>query len=557
MLKRRSSVMDYRVVADPLAANIMIADENYNITYLNGAVTALLQEAEADLQKELKDFRVDTLVGRNIDVFHKNPARQRQMLDGLKSTHRATITVGQRVFDLIANPLFAANGKRIGTVVEWANAAERLLNLDYAAQIASISRSQAVIEFTLDGKVVKANENFLKAMGYSLDEIRGQHHSMFVQAEERESTAYAEFWEKLHRGEYVAGEFKRIGKNGREVWLNASYNPILDLHGKPVKVVKFATDVTEDKLRNADYVGQISAIGKSQAVIEFEMDGTVRNANENFLKAMGYQLSEIKGKNHSIFVDPGERESEDYRMFWDGLRSGNYKAAEFKRIGKGGREVYIQASYNPILDLNGRPFKVVKFATDVTEQVLARKRAEHVRSILESVAAGAEELSASVQEISASMVRSREKSQEAVDRVESADRSTSRLAEASQAMGGIVELISSITGQINLLALNATIESARAGEAGKGFAVVANEVKNLANQAKQATERISAEIGGLRTVSDDVTSALVTIKQSIDQVMEYVTSTASAVEEQSAVAADMSSNMQRAAAEANNLGQAA
>ena len=224
------------------------------------------------------------------------------------------------------------------------------------------------------------------------------------------------------------------------------------------------------------------------------MDGTIIGANQNFLKTVGYALDEIQGRHHSMFVDPSERDGAAYREFWAALNRGEYQAAEYKRIGKGGKEIWIQASYNPILDLNGKPFKVVKYATDITAQVLVRMGNERVRGMMESVAAGAEELNASVREISEAMTKSRETASTAVGRVEAADAQAKRLNEAAQAMSGIVELIGNITGQINLLALNATIESARAGEAGRGFAVVASEVKNLATQAKQATDKIGQEI---------------------------------------------------------------
>jgi methyl-accepting chemotaxis protein len=215
--------------------------------------------------------------------------------------------------------------------------------------------------------------------------------------------------------------------------------------------------------------------------------------------------------------------------------------------------VYIQASYNPILDLNGKPFKVVKYATDTTKQVLTRMGNERVRGMMESVAAGAEELNASVREISEAMTKSKETAIGAVDRVATADSQAQRLNDAAQSMSGIVEMINNITGQINLLALNATIESARAGEAGRGFAVVASEVKSLATQAKSATDKISAEIGNLTEISGDVVGALTAIKLAISSVSEYVTSTAAAVEEQSTVTGEMSSSMQRAAAEAAAL----
>jgi methyl-accepting chemotaxis protein len=448
------------------------------------------------------------------------------------------------------NPIFDAKGK-VYKVIKFATdiTAQKIHGMEEAGKIAAINRAQAVIEFNMDGTIVTANENFLGAMGYSLAEVQGQHHGMFVTPSDRDSNAYREFWASLNRGNFQAGEYKRVGKGGKEVWILATYNPILNESGKPFKVVKFATDVTEQKLKATDSDGQISAIGKSQAVIEFNMDGTIRTANQNFLSALGYSLDEIKGKHHGMFVESDERNSHAYREFWEVLNRGQYQAGEYKRIGKGGREIWIQASYNPILDLNGKPFKVVKYASDITAQAMARMKADRARSLIEQVASGSDAMNSSIREISESMVKSRQTTAAAVERVEAADVQAQRLSSTTQAMGGIVKLIGDITGQINLLALNATIESARAGEAGRGFAVVASEVKNLANQAKQATDKIASEIESLNSVSGDVVGSLNSIKSAIESVNEYVTSTAAAVEEQSAVTGDMSTNMQRAATE--------
>ena len=449
------------------------------------------------------------------------------------------------------NPVLGNDGKPVKVIkIATEITAKKLRSMADASKLAAINRAQAVIEFKLDGTIVTANQNFCDALGYSLAEIEGKHHSLFIPQADRDSAAYREFWAKLNRGEYQAGEFKRIGKGGKEVWILASYNPVMDDTGKPFGVVKFATDVTAEKLKTADLAGQIAAIDKAQAVIEFNMDGTIITANGNFLGALGYSLAEIKGRHHSMFVEPSERDGAAYREFWAALNRGEYQAAEYKRIGKGGKEVYIQASYNPILDLNGKPFKVVKYATDTTQQVLVRMGNERVRAMMESVAAGSEELNASVREISEAMTKSRQTASSAVDQVAAADAQAQRLTEAALAMSGIVELINNITGQINLLALNATIESARAGEAGRGFAVVASEVKSLANQAKQATDKIGAEIGSLNGISGDVVTALASIKTAINNVSEYVTSTAAAIEEQSTVTNEMSTSMQRAAAEA-------
>jgi methyl-accepting chemotaxis protein len=449
------------------------------------------------------------------------------------------------------NPVFDRQNRPV-KVVKLATdiTAAKIRSMKEAGKIAAVDRAQAVIEFNLDGAIVTANQNFLNAMGYTLPEIQGKHHSMFVEPAMRESDEYKKFWAKLRNGEFQAGEYKRIGKGGKEVWILASYNPVLDEKGEAFAVVKFATDVTQQKLQAADVGGQLAAIGKSQAVIEFNLDGTIITANDNFLQALGYLLSEIQGKHHRMFVEPAERDSAAYAEFWAALNRGQYQAGEYKRIGNGGKEIWIQASYNPILDLNGKPFKVVKYATDVTRQVLVRMGNERVRSMMESVAAGAEELSASVREISSAMVKSKETAAGAVDRVETADQEAQRLTQAAQSMSGIVQIIQDITGQINLLALNATIESARAGEAGRGFAVVASEVKNLANQAKQAAEKITEEIESLNGISSDVVGALAAIRREMQNVSEYVTSTAAAVEEQTTVTGEMSASMQRAAAEA-------
>ena len=264
----------------------------------------------------------------------------------------------------VAVPRKAAAAK--AAVVRGAAAARE--RSDLLGQIAAINRSQAVIEFSLDGVVLAANDNFLAVMGYSLEEVRGKHHSMFVEAAQRDSTEYRGFWERLRRGEYDAGQYKRLHKGGGEIWIQASYNPIMNEQGVAYKVVKYATDITQQKLQAADFEGQLNAVSKAQAVIEFKLDGTILTANENFLKTLGYRLEEIRGKHHGMFVDPVQRDSHEYRAFWEKLGRGQYDAGQYKRIGKAGNEVWIQASYNPIMDMSGRPFKVVKYATDITEQ---------------------------------------------------------------------------------------------------------------------------------------------------------------------------------------------
>lgn len=452
-------------------------------------------------------------------------------------------------------------------------------NSDADAVLAALGRSVGLIEFSPTGEILTANDTFLKVMGYDLNEIKGRHHSIFVDEKTRNSADYAAFWQSLRDGKQDAVQMiRRFGKGGREVWIQGSYNPVMDRRGHVVKVVKIATDVTAERALNVDVLGQLEALHRSQAVISFAMDGTILDANENFLKTMGYRLDQIKGRHHSMFVDPQDVAGEGYRAFWAGLKAGRFTQAEYKRIAAGGRIVYIQATYNPILDSDGKPIKVVKFASDVTAAVEARHRNEQTLSAVQSylgeivaaveqsnnqavnaahaseetsasvaaIASGSEQLDASIQEIARSMSDSKLATEKAHDEAEMVDEATRRLLSGTQSMDDIVKLIQGIASQINMLALNATIESARAGEAGRGFAVVASEVKTLAREAANATARISGEIVNLQAVAGDVAEKLAAIRGAIDAVRGYVVGTCSAVEEQSAVARLMNSSMRGA-----------
>lgn len=453
-----------------------------------------------------------------------------------------------------------------------------LMSSNHSAVIKALDRSQAVIEFEPGGHVIRANDNFLRVLGYTLPEIIGKHHSLFVEPDYAKSTAYREFWASLVRGEFQQAEYKRIGKGGREVWIQATYNPILG-GGKVVRVVKFATDVTAQKLQTAEAQGLVDAIRRAQAVIEFDLDGKILDANDNFLNALGYRLDEIQGQHHSMFVEANDRASANYARFWADLRAGKFQQAEYKRLGKNGREVWIQATYNPIFDMSGKPFKVVKFATDITAMVLDRtRRADTQRAIakeleavgqeieetnlqatraasssteassnVQAVASGSEELAASVAEISRQVTHALQISHDAVSQASHTASIMTSLSESASKIGEVVELISSIAGQTNLLALNATIEAARAGESGRGFAVVASEVKALANQTAKATEEIGAQVNLVQGTTRNAVEAIQSVSTTISKVNEISASIASAVEEQSAVTKDMSLNMHSAA----------
>lgn len=417
------------------------------------------------------------------------------------------------------------------------------LNRDKSAKLQAIDKSQAIIEFKLDGTILHANPNFLRAMGYTLAEVKGKHHSIFVEPDYAKSREYVEFWNKLRRGEFDSGEYKRVGKGGREVWVQASYNPVMNFFGRPYKVVKFVSDITSQTRTFADFSGQIEAINKVQAVIHFNLDGTIIAANPLFLKTMGYTEAEVLGRHHSMFVDPEYSKSQDYKDFWERLRQGKYEAKVYQRFGKGGRQVWIRSSYNPIFDLSGKPFKVVKYAADITEII---DLSEETNSNVRSVAAATEEMSISIAEISKNMAMTRDEMQHIMEVTHLSGQSSERLIEKTKSMENILVLISDIANQVNLLSLNATIEAARAGEFGKGFAVVASEVKNLANQAADSTNKIAAEISGIQKISADVAEGVGDIIKAAGSVNSYVGTVASAIEEQSAVTNEISRSSQQA-----------
>ena len=454
--------------------------------------------------------------------------------------------------------------------------------------LSALDRSQAIIEFKVDGTILTANKNFLDTMGYSLDEVQGKHHSMFATPEFAASQEYKDFWEKLGQGEIFSAQYKRIGKGGKEVWIEASYNPIFGKNGKVYKVIKFATDITDKALEAANLKSMVDAIERSQAVIEFKLDGTIINANKNFLDTMGYSLDEVKGNHHSMFAEPEFAASQEYKDFWEILRSGQFQAAQYKRLGKGGKEIWIEASYNPIMDADGKPYKVVKFATDLTPRKeqnvqLANDFEENVSSVVEvlassavqmqstaqnlaataeetstqsgTVASATEELAVSVSEISSQVTNSVKIVSEAVEEARRSEELVAGLVLAAEKIGEVTSLISNIADQTNLLALNATIEAARAGDAGKGFAVVASEVKSLATETTKATEEISSQISGIQDVSRTTASAIKSITEVITRVNEISTAISGAVEEQSAATQEVSSNIIGVQTAANETGQ--
>ncbi|MDX4012310.1 PAS domain-containing methyl-accepting chemotaxis protein [Aliarcobacter skirrowii] len=461
-------------------------------------------------------------------------------------------------------------------------------------QLDAIDEAFAVVHFKLNGTILKANKNFLNIMGYSLEEIRGENHKIFCEDSFVNSAEYKQAWDAVNRGVSISADVKRVKRDGKFVFFKATYMPIKNSQKSVVEVVLLAQDITKNRLNDLYFRGQVDAINKSQAVIEFDMQGNILNANKNFLDTIGYTKDEIVGKHHSIFCEESYKNSNEYKEFWKKLNSGEFDSAEYLRIGKNEKEVWIQATYNPIFDLDGKPFKVVKYATDISLKKFAMfevgKKIEDLTKSLQDLQnasttmvkeadvsmKGSQEVSVSIEELDAAVLELSNKIENMLSSITNISNTTSesekivleakeqskessnamlKLNEESIKIGDTIEVISQIAFQTNILSLNAAVEAATAGEAGKGFAVVAQEVRNLATRSNEAAKNINEAIGLIQNLVKNSLDSIHKIDDKIENISNISSTISSSVREQQVISNELASNASQTSQTLNQISQ--
>ena len=533
--KDRSALSRFRWMVECAPINVIFADKDFVIRYLNAHSIRTLETIE-----HLLPVKASQVVGQSIDIFHKHPDHQRRILADPKNLpHKAVITLGPEKLELLVNALRDENGTYLGPMVTWSVVTEKIAleatNVDYAGQIKAIGNTQAVISFDMEGRILDANDNFLRATGYALDEVKGRQHGMFLDADEANSAAYREFWAALSRGQFQSGEFRRVGKGGREIWIRASYNPIPDAAGKPFKVVKYATDVTEEvNARNAAAERERKQAEELRRKVDAMLEVVTAATKGDLTREVTVRGTDAIGQM-----------GEGLAAFLTDLRNSVSAIAH-----------NAQALANSAEELTSVSQQMSANAEETSAQAnVVSAAAEQVSKNVQTVATGADEMGTSIREIAKNASEAAKVATTAVKVAADTNATVAKLGESSCEIGKVIKVITSIAQQTNLLALNATIEAARAGEAGKGFAVVANEVKELAKETAKATEDISQKIETIQADTTGAVNAIQEISGIINRINDISTTIASAVEEQTATTGEITRNVGEAARGSNEIAQ--
>ncbi|MDF3820509.1 methyl-accepting chemotaxis protein [Leptospira sp. 96542] len=491
-LEESNKSLRIKSALDNVSTNIMMADSDLNVIYMNKSIREMFAKSESEIKGQLRNFSLNQLMGSNIDHFHKDPSHQRRLLSSFTSEFRSSIKIGNREFNLIANPIITQSGERLGSVVEWSDVTETNANE------AAINRSQATIEFNLDGTIIYANQNFLNVMGYDLAEIKGQHHRMFVGKEEASSEEYRQFWSNLNRGEFQSGEYKRINKSKNDVWLQATYTPILDTNGKPYKVIKFATDISEQKkltLETArivdDLVIGLAALEKGDLTVQIENKyeggfAKLRDSFNNTSKTLIKIIEEVK-TNTDALVTASEEVS-------------------------------------------------------ATAGTLSQGASEQAASV-EETTASLEEMGASIDQNADNAKQTESIATKSAKEAKQGGEAVKNTVSAMKEIADKISIIEDIAYQTNLLALNAAIEAARAGEHGKGFAVVASEVRKLAERSQKSANEIGTLAGGSVEIAEKAGKLIEEIVPAINKTADLVQEIAAASQEQSSGVSEVNKAM--------------
>ncbi|MFQ1899415.1 methyl-accepting chemotaxis protein [Aeromonas veronii] len=384
------------------------------------------------------------------------------------------------------------------------------------AFIDAVKVGVATISFTPSGEILEANPLFLNVVGYSEQEVIGKHHRIFCDAHYVQSSSYAQFWEQLRQGHSHSGTYQRFDKQGRELWLEATYFPV-KLDGKVVRVVKIASDITESYQQLSRQKAIISALDRALAIIEFTPKGEIVTANQNFLSCVGYSLSQLKGQHHRLFCDESFYREQPH--FWDDLAHGQLKSGLFSRRDSHGNEIWLEATYNPIKDESGKVVKVIKFASEVTERIKRAQAVSEAANIAQTISQETTRFAATGSELLTASVTISSAISEQVSRTSGL---IGQLNEQSKSIEAIVSTISSIAEQTNLLALNAAIEAARAGDQGRGFAVVADEVRQLAARTSLSTGEIASVVQKNRELTAQITGNINEVATSAQRGKEQI-----------------------------------